>query len=313
MANRAISALADDGLGYWRARFLCCGGNCRTIWRFADAGDNGFRHFRKSVSTSGYDDPELKYTQPCPSGYRSSSKPSSLSGICNALGYSEHVWVDDYSAWLQIYRARKIPSPRNAIAGYTITLPRDPLGSGVPRRRKFLSQSQPGYVLIQMTQRPKKRGRKSTGPKPKRRRGSKSSRYDSTATVRCADQPQNNIVLASYSNTRVGGEEGAMQVLLTAVEHAVSSGNDQQLVSARSSTEMVDDTTMNSTPAQSEAVDYSLLYAKEIPSTLVVEERDGEPIERRGELYMRQVSVCGITAWVNLLISMGISTQKLNI
>ncbi|KAH6664050.1 hypothetical protein B0J14DRAFT_251123 [Halenospora varia] len=47
---------------------------------------------------------------------------------------------------------------------------------------------------------------------------------------------------------------------------------------------MVDDTTINSTPAQSEAVDYSLLYAKEIPSTLVVEERDGEPIKRRGEL-----------------------------
>ncbi|KAH6664051.1 hypothetical protein B0J14DRAFT_661639 [Halenospora varia] len=118
-ANRAIFALADDSLGYLASEvFVLCGRTVAQYGRFADAGDNGFCHFRKSVSTSGYDDPELEVIS---------------TGIYNALGYSKHVWVDDYSAWLQIYRARKIPSPRNAIIGYTITLPRDPLGSGVPK------------------------------------------------------------------------------------------------------------------------------------------------------------------------------------
>jgi hypothetical protein len=158
---------------------------------------------------------------------------------------------------------------------------------------------------------PKKRkpkvSKKGTASKPKRQRSRNKTNLSREAAVTAdfANQSPSNNILSSYhlhrranrfaatiSDVRVDSGDDAMQALLTAVEHvehAVSSGPDQQLTLARSSSTegiVVNGTATDPTPLQSAVTSPLPLPTKAKPSSQgVAEGPNTEPIQRSENLY----------------------------
>jgi len=147
----------------------------------------------------------------------------SLFDICDALGYDETSKMGGYSEWLESYRSRKVLLPNAVLAGgyRNHQEAEDSLPNPAPKRRRKSTRPIP------------KRKRQLAGPGLKRKSKSfepadrrqlqGSSRAD---PLRCLDPDPEDV---SHSDSRVPHEDHAMHALLTAVDHAVSCEQDQQL------------------------------------------------------------------------------------
>jgi len=225
--NRMIRVLAGDGLGQRASEaFVLCGETVAQYGRFADAGENGFSYFRKSVQARGFNESNAHTFLPfwIPFFIKTIlGDVYSLFDICDALGYDETSKMGGYSEWLESYRSRKVLLPNAVLAGgyRNHQEAEDSLPNPAPKRRRKSTRPIP------------KRKRQLAGPGLKRKSKSfepadrrqlqGSSRAD---PLRCLDPDPEDV---SHSDSRVPHEDHAMHALLTAVDHAVSCEQDQQL------------------------------------------------------------------------------------